>query len=406
MLSAEDQLEILKRGVVDLIHEEELLLRLREGRPLLVKLGADPSAPDLHLGHVVVLRKLRQFQDLGHRVVFLIGDFTARIGDPTGRSETRKALSEEEVRKNAATYQSQVFRILKPELTDVRFNSEWMMRMSAADLIGVCSHYTVARMLERDDFAKRFREHRPIAIHEFLYPLIQGYDSVVLRCDVEVGGTDQKFNLLVGRDLQRAFGQPAQVVLTLPLLEGTDGVQKMSKSLGNAIGITDAPREMFGKIMSVSDETMLRYYALLTDVNADELREEIASGRLHPMDAKKQLASLIVAQFWGEEEAMSARVAFEEQFQLRQLPKDLPEISFPRAGSESTSLAQFLFHGGLARSISDAKRLIRQGAVRIDGSRATEDWRLAPGKDHEMIVVQVGPRRWAKVRGVKKVVSP
>lgn len=406
MLSPEEQLAVLRRGVVDLIQEEELLLRLHERRPLVVKLGADPSAPDLHLGHVVVLRKLRQFQDLGHRVTFLIGDFTGRIGDPTGRSETRKPLSEEEVRMNAATYQAQVFQVLKAELTDVRFNSEWMMQMSAADLIALCSHYTVARMLERDDFAKRFRERRAIAMHEFLYPLIQGYDSVVLRSDVEVGGTDQKFNLLVGRDLQRAFGQVPQVVMTLPLLEGTDGVQKMSKSLGNAIGISEPPREMFGKIMSLSDQTMLRYYSLLTDIDGDSVQNQIRAGQLHPMEAKKQLATLLVTQFWGHGEAAKARAAFEEQFQQRQIPRDLPEIPYASTATEACSLAHFLLRVGLARSISDAKRLIRQGAVRIDGRRASENWSVAAGSDDESLVVQIGSRRWAKVRGGKIIVEP
>ncbi len=403
MLPVERQLTILKRGVVDLIQENELVERLQTGRPLKVKFGADPSAPDLHLGHLVVLRKLREFQELGHEVIFLIGDFTARIGDPTGRSETRRALTEEEVRRNAVTYENQVFRVLDRRSTVLRFNSEWMQAMSAAEMVQLCSHYTVARMLERDDFAKRFQQGRPIAIHEFLYPLIQGYDSVVLNADVELGGTDQRFNLLVGRDLQRVFGQLPQIVLTLPLLEGTDGTQKMSKSFGNAIGLMDPPGEMFGKLMSISDQTMLRYYELLTDCDWQEIRKEIESGQLHPMVAKKQLASRIVADLWGKEEAQRAQRAFERQFQERGAPEKIPEWKYPD-GAPALSLPQVLFQSGLVQSTSEAKRLIRQGAVRIDGERVGDDCVLAPSV--EDVVVQVGSRRWLRIRGAKKLVSP
>jgi len=286
MRSLDEQMRVICRGTVDVLPREELAAKLREGRPLRVKLGADPSAPDLHLGHLVALNKLREFQDLGHVVIFLIGDFTGMIGDPTGRSETRKPMTLEQVRANAETYRQQVFKILDPARTEVRFNSEWMDRMPARDMIRLCAHYTVARMLERDDFAKRYEEERAIGVHEFLYPLIQGYDSVALQADVEVGGTDQRFNLLVGREIQKAYGQASQVVVTLPLLEGTDGVQKMSKSLGNAIGIADRPDDMFGKLMSISDAMMLRYYELLVGEEVNALRRQIESGAVHPMELK------------------------------------------------------------------------------------------------------------------------
>jgi len=326
MRSFDEQLAVLRRGTVDVLPEGELLAKLREGRPLRVKLGADPSAPDLHLGHVVALNKLRQFQDLGHVVIFLIGDFTGMIGDPTGRSETRKPMTSEQVRANAETYRQQVFKILDPARTEVRFNSEWMDRMSAREMVRLCAHYTVARMLERDDFAKRYEEEHAIGVHEFLYPLVQGYDSVALRADVEVGGTDQRFNLLVGREIQKAYGQAAQVVVTLPLLEGTDGVQKMSKSLGNAIGIADRPDDMFGKLMSISDAMMLRYYEVLLGEDVKALRTQIESGAVHPMEAKKRLARTIVARFSGEETGRREQQRFERQFQERRLPEDIPKF--------------------------------------------------------------------------------
>lgn len=381
------QSALLAKGAVNVVHEEELAQRLGEGRPLRVKLGADPSAPDLHLGHAVVLTKLRQFQDLGHSVTFLIGDFTGRIGDPTGRSETRRALTDDEVRANAQTYREQVFTILDPERTEVRFNSEWMSSMSSADLVRLCGQYTVARILERDDFAKRFREQRPIHIHEFLYPLVQGYDSVALRADVEIGGTDQRFNLLVGRELQKAYGQRPQVVMTLPLLEGTDGVQKMSKSLGNYIGITEPASEIFGKIMSISDSLMLRYFELLTDRDAALIAADIESGRQHPMAVKKSLAVEIVGRFHGEPAALRAREAFEERFQRRQLPSDIEEVRWPEP--TGARLPEVLVRSGLASSMSDARRKIQQGGVRLDGERVSDIHFVVPPRS---TVVQVGPK--------------
>ncbi len=391
---------ILRRGAVHIVHESELEERLRAGRPLRVKLGADPSAPDLHLGHTVVLDKLRQFQELGHTVIFLIGDFTGRIGDPTGRSEARKPLSEEEVRANAETYRAQVFKILDPQRTEVRFNSEWMDAMSSSELVRLCSHYTVARLLERDDFARRFRDGHPIHLHEFLYPLVQGYDSVALRADVEVGGTDQRFNLLVGREVQKAYGQPPQVVMTLPLLEGTDGIQKMSKSLGNAIAVTDPPDQMFGKIMSISDELMLRYYAVLTEEGAEEIRWRINSGRLHPMDAKKQLAQRIVERFWGAEEAGAARRRFEEHFQQRKIPAEHVKVHVvPAQRWERISLPHELVAAGVVSSTSEVRRLISQRAIRVDGTVWSEAV-LPPGSGKTAVLVEVGKRRVVRlVRG-------
>ncbi|MCX8073435.1 MAG: tyrosine--tRNA ligase [Candidatus Binatia bacterium] len=402
MEPADQQFASLRRGAVDIVPETEFLEKLRLGRPLRVKFGADPSAPDLHLGHVVVLRKLRQFQELGHQVIFLIGDFTARIGDPTGRSETRRALSAEEVARNAKTYQEQVSKILDLRRTEIRFNSEWMESMRAAEFVSLCSHYTVARMLERDDFARRYSRGEPIGIHEFLYPLIQGYDSVALRADIEVGGTDQRFNLLVGRELQKAFGQDPQVVFTLPLLEGTDGVQKMSKSLGNAIGITEPPEEIFGKVMSVSDELMLRYYELLTDYDVAALRQRIESGELHPMEAKKDLAAELVRMFWGEAAAVEARRRFERQFQQRAIPEDMPWFDWPQEDTQELPVWRVLSLLGLAGSNSEARRLIAQGAVRLNGEKITSsDAVLVRGKGE--FVLQVGSRRWAGLRGAEKI---
>jgi tyrosyl-tRNA synthetase len=392
MTSVEEQLELIRRGTVDVLPEDELATKLRRGRPLRVKFGADPSAPDLHLGHAVALAKLRQFQDLGHTVIFLIGDFTGMIGDPTGKSETRRPLTSEQVRANAETYQQQVFKILDPERTEVRFNSEWMDGMSAADVVRLCAHYTVARMLERDDFAKRYREERAIGIHEFLYPLIQGYDSVALRADVEVGGTDQRFNLLVGRELQKAYGQHSQVVVTLPLLEGTDGVQKMSKSLGNAIGIADPPDEIFGKLMSISDQMMLRYYEVLTTDDVDALRTQIESGALHPMEAKKRLARQMVERFYDEPTGRHALDAFERRFQRRELPEQLPRYTWDQPPEVPPSLPRVVTACGIARSMSEARRLIQQGAVRVDGERIDDPHFVFPVAQAQA-VVQVGPRR-------------
>jgi tyrosyl-tRNA synthetase len=399
MRSSEEQLRILRRGTIDLLPEAELVAKLREGRPLRVKFGADPSAPDLHLGHVVVLTKLREFQDLGHRVIFLIGDFTGMIGDPTGRSETRKPLTRDELGANAETYRQQVFKILDPARTDIRFNSEWMDCMTAADVVRLCAHYTVARMLERDDFAKRYQERRPISLHEFLYPLIQGYDSVALSADVEVGGTDQRFNLLVGRELQKAYAQAPQVVMTLPLLEGTDGVAKMSKSLGNAIGIAEPAEEIFGKVMSISDAMTLRYFELLSREDVGALRQRIESGALHPMEAKKGLARLLVAHFYDHDTALRVQEAFERRFQRRELPADLPVFEW--AESLPVPVAQAMVASGMSSSMSEARRLIRQGAVRVDGRRIDDiQGHLAPTDGQ--CVIQVGPRRACVIRFFSK----
>lgn len=392
MSSVEEQLAVIRRGAVDVLPGDELAGKLHAGRPLRVKLGADPSAPDLHLGHVVVLNKLREFQDLGHVVIFLIGDFTGMIGDPTGRSETRKPMTLEQVRANAETYRQQVFKILDPARTEVRFNSEWMDGMSARDMIRLCAHYTVARMLERDDFTKRYEEERAIGVHEFLYPLIQGYDSVALRADVEVGGTDQRFNLLVGREIQKAYGYTPQVVVTLPLLEGTDGVQKMSKSLGNAIGIADRPDEMFGKLMSISDAMMLRYYELLAGEDVNQLRRQIESGAVHPMEAKKRLARTLVARFSGEDASLQEQERFERQFQRRQLPEDVPKFEWCGTPPATVRLAEVLTVSGMAGSLSEARRLVQQGAVRVDGQRVADAHSTIAPTAKELLI-QVGPRR-------------
>jgi tyrosyl-tRNA synthetase len=393
-------MDILRRGTVDVLPEGELERKLVErckaGRPLRVKLGADPSAPDLHLGHAVVLRKLAQFQQCGHEVVFLIGDFTGMIGDPTGKSETRKPLTREQVQANARTYQEQVFKILDPARTTVRFNSEWMDAMVPADLVRLCAQYTVARILERDDFAKRMREGRPIGIHEFLYPLVQGYDSVALRADVEVGGTDQRFNLLVGRELQKAYGQEPQCVVTLPLLEGVDGQQKMSKSLGNAIGIADPPDEMYGRLMSLSDEGMVRYAELLSDERPD-LAARMADGTLHPMQAKKDLARELVTRFHGVEAGDAAQRFFEQRFQQRAdfAPE---EATVEAGGSGAIALFALLVKVGFAASNSEARRLIAQRGVRLDNEVVEEATRTVPvGAE---VLLAVGRRRVARVRVV------
>jgi len=396
MLSVEHQLQEIRRGVDDILPEEDLHAKLREGRPLRVKAGFDPTAPDLHLGHTVLINKMRQFQDLGHEVIFLIGDFTGMIGDPTGRSATRPALTPEDVQQNAETYAGQIYKILDPGKTRLEFNSRWMGPMSAADLIGLAARHTVARMLERDDFHKRYREGRPIAIHEFLYPLVQGYDSVALKADVELGGTDQKFNLLVGRQLQQAFGQPPQVVITMPLLEGLDGVNKMSKSLDNYIGITEAPADMFGKVMSVSDELMWRYYDLLSFESTAEiarLRKAAADGA-NPRDIKMRLGAELVARFHGLDAAQQAQESFMKRFSGGELPDDLAEVTV-QAREGQLGVAYILREAGLASSTSEAMRLIRQGAVRIDGERVADGKREVPaGATH---VFQVGKRRVAKI---------
>ncbi|MBI3302007.1 MAG: tyrosine--tRNA ligase [Deltaproteobacteria bacterium] len=392
-LSVAEQIREIQRGTVDIIPLEELQRKLESGRPLRVKLGADPSAPDLHLGHTVVLNKLRQFQELGHVVIFLIGDFTGMIGDPTGRSETRKPLTREQIQRNAETYTQQVFKILDPARTEIRFNSEWTDALSPAEVVRLCSHYTVARLLERDDFATRFREGHAIGVHELLYPLMQGYDSVALRADVEVGGTDQRFNLLVGRELQRAYGQEPQVILTMPLLEGTDGVQKMSKSLGNFIGITDPPAEMYGKLMSISDSLMLKYYELLSAVDAARV-QAIQAGEVHPMEAKQQLAAELITRFHGADAATQAAADFAQRFQRRELPSEMETFTWP--GREpAVWICHLLRTAGLVKSTSEARRLIQQGGVRVDGARV-EDADLQITAQGEK-VVQIGRRRVIKV---------
>ncbi|HWP56771.1 MAG TPA: tyrosine--tRNA ligase [Candidatus Acidoferrales bacterium] len=368
MMDARAQLELLRRGAVEIVREDELLRKLERGKRLRVKAGFDPTAPDLHLGHTVLLQKLRQFQRLGHEVIFLIGDFTGMIGDPSGRSETRPQLTREEVLRNAETYKEQIFKILDPGQTRVEFNSRWMEKMSAAELVALSGKCTVARMLEREDFKTRFQNQESIGIHEFLYPLLQGYDSVVLGADVELGGTDQRFNLLVGRDLQKEFGQEPQVLIMMPLLEGTDGVQKMSKSFNNYIGIHEPPEEMFGKIMSISDELMWRYYELLSDLGGPDiarLRADVAAGRAHPMDVKKALARELVERFHGAEAAAAAREYFESRYQKRALPKHIRKrFSAPERVGICELLVKYL---QFAQSNSEAKRLIAQGAVRVDG---------------------------------------
>ena len=394
--SVEEDLNLLRRGSDEIIPEDELVDRLREGKRMVVKLGLDPTAPDLHLGHTVVINKLRQFQQLGHRVVFLIGDFTGMIGDPTGKSATRPALSREEIRANALTYQQQVFKILDQEQTEIRFNSEWMEAMSPADLVRLMAKYTVARMLERDDFAKRFKSQQSIAIHEFLYPLAQGYDSVALKADVELGGTDQKFNLLVGREIQRAYDVRPQVILTTPLLEGLDGVQKMSKSLDNYIGITESPTEMFGKLMSISDDIMWRYFELLSFRDMAQIegyKKQVAEGA-NPRDIKFLLGEEIVARFHSEADATRAREDFIQRFQKGAIPDEMPEVSL-LASDGTLPIANVLKLAGLCPSTSDAMRMIKQGAVRIDGERL-EDPRQALTAGTKF-VLQVGKRKFARV---------
>jgi len=394
--SVAEQLAELRRGAEEILIESELVERLAEGRPLRVKAGFDPTAPDLHLGHTVLLNKMRRFQDFGHEVIFLIGDFTGMIGDPSGKSATRPPLTREEVEANAKTYAEQVYKILDAERTRLEMNSRWMSKMDAAGLIELAAKYTVARMLERDDFKKRFESGRPISIHEFLYPLVQGYDSVALHADVELGGTDQKFNLLVGRHLQQVYGQKPQIVLTMPLLEGLDGVNKMSKSLGNYVGITDPPDEMFGKLMSISDELMWRYYDLLSFKSVTEigrLRKEVQEGR-NPRDVKVLLAKEIVERFHGAESAERAHRRFEEVHRNRGVPDDLALEKIMIDGTE-LGIAHVLKRAGLASSTSEAFRLIDQGAVRLDGERVGD--RALVVRAGEPHLYQVGKRRFARI---------
>jgi len=392
MAEVAESLEIIRRGAEEILLEEDLRARLELGRPLRVKAGFDPTAPDLHLGHTVLINKLRQFQDLGHEILFLIGDFTGMIGDPTGKNTTRKPLTRQEVLDNAATYEHQIFNILDPARTTVVFNSQWMGEMDASDLIHLAAKHTVARMLERDDFSKRYASGQPIAIHEFLYPLVQGYDSVALRADVELGGTDQKFNLLVGRELQKHYGQAPQVILTMPILEGLDGVQKMSKSLGNYIGLNEPPDEMFGKLMSVSDELMWRYFELLSSRSIPDIRE--LQKEVHPRDAKLSLAVELVGRYHGDGVAVEARECFVARFRHGELPEELPEVRIDSTGAPMP-IANVLKAAGLTASTSEALRMIQQGAVRIDGERVSDKaLSVLPGTS---AVFQVGKRRVARV---------
>ncbi len=393
------QFEIIKRGTVEIIDEEELKEKLRDSiknnKPLKIKAGFDPTAPDLHLGHTVLIQKLKHFQDLGHEVYFLIGDFTGMIGDPTGKSETRKALSREEVEKNAQTYKEQIFKILDKDKTKVVYNSEWCSKLTAVDLIKLASTMTVARMLERDDFSKRFESNKPISIHEFLYPLIQGYDSVALEADVELGGTDQKFNLLVGRHLQRLNGQRPQTVIMMPILEGLDGVQKMSKSLGNYVGITDEPNDMYGKIMSISDELMWRYYELLSDRSIDEInqmKKDVEEGKLHPKKAKEMLAFEITKRFHSEEKAKEAEEHFKKMFEKKDIPDDIKTIE--KGIDEEIWICHLLKEIGFTKSSSEARRMIKSKAVSIDGNKI-EDENLKLNKGE--YIIKVGKRKIGKV---------
>ncbi|MEN8711415.1 MAG: tyrosine--tRNA ligase [Arenicellales bacterium] len=396
MVSVDESLTLIQRGADEIIPAEGLVERLRSGRPLRIKAGFDPTAPDLHLGHTVLINKLRQFQQLGHEILFLIGDFTGMIGDPTGKSATRPALTQEQVNENARSYQEQIFKILDPDKTEIVFNSTWMGKMSAADMIQLAGKHTVARMLERDDFNKRYTGGMPIAIHEFLYPLVQGYDSVAMNADVELGGTDQKFNLLVGRELQRQYGQNPQVILTMPILEGLDGIQKMSKSLNNYIGINDQPGEMFGKIMSISDELMWRYFELLSFKPMSEieaLQKQVSEGE-NPRDVKFKLAREIVARFHSVAEAKAAQDEFINRFRKGEMPDEIAEVSL-QAEAGIIPIANLLKNAGLTQSTSDALRMIRQGAVKIDGEKV-EDTKLeiTVSSTH---IYQVGKRRFARV---------
>ena len=402
-MTIDEQLAFLKKGTVDLIREEDLKAKLERsagtGKPLRVKLGLDPTAPDIHIGHTVVIRKLKAFQDLGHTVIFLIGDFTGMIGDPTGKSVTRPPLSRDEIAVNAETYKTQMFKLLDPEKTEVRFNSEWMDKFTAADFIKLTSKTTVKQILERDDFAKRLADEKPIALHELLYPLVQGYDSVALESDVELGGTDQKFNLLMGRNLQREFGQAAQVILTTPLLEGLDGVQKMSKSLNNYIGIEELPDAMFGKVMSISDELMWRYYELLTDTTIDDvnsLRFKVESEAAHPRDLKVALAKAIITDFHSAQAADRAEEEFNRRFVEKGIPDEIDEMELP---AKVHRLPEILTATGLAASKGEAKRLIEQGGVRINGEKATSVGAELDIKPQAEFLVQVGKLKFLRVKG-------
>ncbi len=396
MIPVSEALDLIKRGAEELILEEDLARKLKTGRQLRVKLGMDPTAPDLHIGHTVVINKLRHFQELGHQVQFLIGDFTGMIGDPTGKNQTRPPLSREQILETARTYREQVFKILDPEKTVVMFNSEWSDKLGAEGMIRLAARYTLARLLERDDFSKRYKGGQPIAVHELLYPLMQGYDSVAMKSDVELGGTDQKFNLLVGRELQRDWGQEPQCILTVPILEGLDGVNKMSKSLGNYVGIAEPPREIFGKLMSISDDLMWRYIELLSFEPMSAVRrwrEEVKGGR-NPKEVKVAFAREIVARFHGPAAAEDAQAAFEARFQRGETPTDLPELSVP-CGGDSMALVQVLKQAALTPSVSEAQRMIEQGGVKLDGEKVSDKGlKLARGA---VVVVQVGKRKFARI---------
>jgi len=432
----EEQMKLLKKGAVEIIQEEDLIRKLersrKENKPLRVKAGFDPTAPDIHLGHTVLLRKMKHFQELGHEVIFLIGDFTGLIGDPSGRSATRPAMTREEINKNAETYKQQVFKILDPEKTIIDFNSRWLGKLTSFEIIKLTSKYTVARILERDDFTKRFKAGLPISVHELLYPLMQAYDSVALQADVELGGTDQTFNLLVGREIQREYGQEPQVVLTVPLLEGLDGVEKMSKSLGNYVGINEPPEEMFGKLMSISDELMFRYYELLTDVETEQIekwQKEAKEGQINPRDLKAQLARMIVTDFWGEELARKAAEEFDRIFKHKDLPSEIEEkvieLSMQSGNEASTSAEQkesgeaaretaqsgqqqptvrlidVLVNLGIVPSRGEAKRLIRQGGVYLDGQRIDDiEYRLDGSKPEQ--ILKIGKRKFYRLKFMLK----
>ncbi len=397
-MDIKDQINLIKKGVEEIITEEELVDKIKRKKVLKVKAGFDPTAPDLHLGHTVLIQKLKHFQDCGHEVYFLIGDFTGMIGDPSGRNEARKPLTEEEVKKNAETYKEQIFKILDEKKTKVVFNSQWLGKLNAVDLIKLCSKYTVARMLERDDFANRFKKNIPIFIHEFIYPLLQGYDSVALEADVELGGTDQKFNLLVGRQLQKDYGQEPQCIITMPILEGLDGKQKMSKSLGNYVGINEPPNEIYGKLMSISDELMIRYYELLSDISYEDfvkLKEGIKNGTIHPMEAKKKLAFEIVARFHGYQKAKEAEEYFIKVFSKREIPiEEIPTVEI-ELNSNKIWICQLLKDVKMTSSTSEARRLIKQGALKINGEKITnESLELEKGFNG---IVKLGKKRIKRI---------
>jgi tyrosyl-tRNA synthetase len=400
----EEQITYVRKGLAELIREEDLkermAMRAKQGRPLRVKAGFDPTAPDLHVGHTVLLRKMKHFQDLGHTVIFLIGDSTAMIGDPTGRNATRPPLTREEIEANTETYKTQVFKILDPEKTEVRYNSEWLGKLGYEGIVRLCARYTVARLLERDDFSKRYAAGQPISMHELLYPLAQGYDSVALECDVEMGGTDQKFNLLVGRELQKDYGQPGQIVATTPLLEGLDGEKKMSKSLGNYIGITEAPEVMFRKIMQIGDTLMFRYYELLTDVSMVEIaamQERIAQNQLHPMEAKIELGKLVVADFHSAADAAAAADRFNREVRQKEVPSDIPELTLPEGvmGPNGLHMDKLIARIGMAESVSEAGRRRKAGAVEINGSKVIDV--AFPTAGLSEMLVHVG-KQWRRVR--------